>query len=91
MRNLDAVNLAFMRPSKVATWAPFLPIFAGTFGWLMASETSPGPLAENPLAILSCAILVFACFAILMPAYFIGIGVPSILVRLSSISLVCLY
>lgn len=54
----------------MATWAPFLPIFAGTFGWLMASETSPGPLAENPLAILSCAILVFACFAILMPVLF---------------------
>lgn len=70
MRNLDAINFPFMKPSKVATWGPIIPIFAGVFGWLMASETDPGPLIENPLAILSCAILVLACFAILVPILF---------------------
>jgi len=70
LRNLDAVNWPFMRPSKVALWGPILPILAGTFGWVLASESSSVSMVANPLAILSCAVLLTACLCILVPILF---------------------
>lgn len=70
MRNLDAINLQFMRPSKVALWGPVLPIFAGTLGWVLAGHIRSVPMAENPLVILSCAVLIAACLLFVIPICF---------------------
>lgn len=68
MRNLNLTNPEIFRPARIVSIGALIPVFFSILGITLSNAAAPAtPLAENPVALLNCLVLIIAFILVFVP------------------------